>query len=112
MSWFKVDDALSDHPKAVDAGNRPMGLWVMSGSRASRYLTDGFRARAVRALLRGGIKDADTLIEVGLWHPGRRRGLAVPRMVAVEPDPKPGGSRPRSTTETNSEVAREPGAVT
>ncbi len=39
--WFKVDDQLHSHPKAIKAGNEAMGLWVRLGSWCSCHLTDG-----------------------------------------------------------------------
>jgi hypothetical protein len=69
MTWFKVDDKLSAHPKAKAAGNRAMGLWVMAGSWSSAYLTDGFVPVEFVKDHRYGLRDAETLVEVGLWHP-------------------------------------------
>lgn len=42
MTWFKVDDKLHSHPKAIEAGEAAMGLWVMAGSWSADQLTDGF----------------------------------------------------------------------
>ena len=69
MTWFKVDDKLSGHPKAKAAGNRAMGLWVMAGSYSASYLTDGFVSREFVKEHRYGLRDAEVLVEVGLWIP-------------------------------------------
>jgi len=68
VTWFKVDDKLSGHPKARAAGNRAMGLWVMAGSWSAAYLTDGFVPYAFVYDHRNGRTDAERLVEVGLWH--------------------------------------------
>ena len=73
MTWFRVDDKLAGHPKARQAGLRPMGLWVMSGAWSSSYLTDGWVSESFVADLRA-YKDADRLVEVGLWHPAPEGG--------------------------------------
>lgn len=36
MPWFRVDDSLDTHPKAIAAGNEAMGLWVRCGAYAAR----------------------------------------------------------------------------
>lgn len=42
MTWFKVDDSFSDHPKMFDAPDCAVALWTRAGSWAARNLTDGF----------------------------------------------------------------------
>ena len=75
MAWFKVDDGLDEHPKALAAGVEAMGLWVLAGSYAGRNLTDGFvpkrvlnrwvsakRAHRLALILKNsGLWDADTV---------------------------------------------------
>lgn len=67
MTWFKVDDSLDYHPKALAAGNAALGLWVRAGSWAARQLTDGFVPEGVATSL-GTRKQADQLVAAGLWH--------------------------------------------
>lgn len=68
MTWFKVDDNLAFHPKAVMAGNAAMGLWVRSGSWVAQQLTDGFvPLDIVRSIGSGG--QSEKLVEAGLWLP-------------------------------------------
>lgn len=73
MPWFKVDDKLHDHRKARIAGPTAMGVWVLGGSWAADRLTDGFIPAAV--LNRFGRKrDADRLVEAGLWFADTQDG--------------------------------------
>lgn len=66
MGWFKVDDQLAFHQKAVIAGNSAMGLWVRAGSWSCAQLTDGFIAKAMANAMANQC-DADALVLAGLW---------------------------------------------
>jgi hypothetical protein len=68
VPWFKVDDTLANHPKARAAGPAAMGLWVLAGSYASGYLTDGHVPEWYVDSWPGGRKLAARLVEVGLWN--------------------------------------------
>lgn len=69
MAWFRGDDKLHGHPKALAAGFAPMGMWVMAGTYSAYYGLDG-RVPAEWVTGRtGGKKLAQTLVDVGLWHP-------------------------------------------
>ena len=75
MPWFFIDDHLAMHPKAVEAGNAAMGLWVRAGSWCAAHLTDGSLPAAMVTPLGGRARDANRLVEVGLWEqPDGRRG--------------------------------------
>ena len=67
MPWFKVDDNLAFHAKAVAAGNPAMGLWVRAGSWSAQQLTDGFVPDHMFPAL-GTLAQAKRLVEVRLWH--------------------------------------------
>ena len=67
MPWFRVDDGLAFHAKAVAAGNSAMGLWVRAGSWAAQQLNDGFIPDHIAAIL-GTPSQASKLCRVGLWH--------------------------------------------
>jgi hypothetical protein len=67
MTWFKVDDTLAFHRKAVAAGNAAMGLWVRAGSWCSQQLTDGFVPDDMIASL-GNSGQAKRLVAAGLWE--------------------------------------------
>lgn len=68
MPWFKVDDALAFHIKALSAGNQALGLWVRAGSWSMQQLSDGFVPAPMVTALGGGHKDAKALVHAGLWH--------------------------------------------
>jgi hypothetical protein len=69
MTWFRVDDHLSDHRKVRKAGTSAMGLWVLSGSWSAAHLTDGWVPREV-ALRYGTERQAERLEASGLWVAG------------------------------------------
>ena len=66
MSWFKVDDGLHSHPKAVRSGNAALGLWVRGGSWSSQHLTEGFIPEEIVRLY-GTPPNAAALVQSGLW---------------------------------------------
>lgn len=67
MTWFKVDDGFAFHPKAGAAGNAALGLWVRAGSWCAQQLTDGDVPKDFLRVLGGKPKDAQALVDVGLW---------------------------------------------
>lgn len=76
MTWFKVDDRLHAHPKIADVPLRAMGLWVVSGSWAAAYETDGVvpaswvhRHQSVTGESPVTVL-ADELVDAGLWTTG------------------------------------------
>lgn len=71
--WFKVDDDLAFHAKALRAGNAAMGVWVRAGSQCGKQLTDGFIDREV-ALTIGRPADVKRLVDAGLWEPAEVDG--------------------------------------
>ncbi len=66
MTWFKVDDRLHSHPKAIAAGTPAMGLWVLCGSWSSAQLQDGHVPLAI-ARMYGTPALARSLVKSGLW---------------------------------------------
>lgn len=68
MVWFRVDDNLAFHPKAMQAGNAAMGLWVRAGSWCAQQLNDGVVPTSIVAALGGNEFVADDLVAAGLWH--------------------------------------------
>lgn len=66
MTWFRVDDNLAFHAKAVAAGNAAMGLWVRAGAWSSQQLTDGHVPSHMIPSL-GNTAQAKALIRAGLW---------------------------------------------
>lgn len=66
MTWFKVDDALAFHQKALIAGNPAMGLWVRAGSWCGQQLSDGFVPSQIAGML-GTTEQIEALVFAGLW---------------------------------------------
>jgi hypothetical protein len=98
MPWFRVDDNLAFHAKAIAAGNAAMGLWVRAGAWAMQQLTDGEipRHMAQQMGTRGEIK---RLVDSG-------PGLPVPRM--GRPPAQQGRRDPRSGSQGRGRSARQP----
>jgi hypothetical protein len=71
VTWFKVDDDFYDHPKVkgIPKRARPgaIALWTMAGSWCARYLMDGIVPGHQVSELGSLPKDAQTLVDVGLW---------------------------------------------
>jgi hypothetical protein len=67
MPWFKVDDQLAFHPKVIAAGNLAMGLWARAGSWSAANLTDGRIPRRMITSMGARTRDAQRLVEAGLW---------------------------------------------
>ncbi len=74
MSWFPVDDAFHGHPKARRAGLEALGLWVVSGSYAMAYLTNGFVPAWFVHEKPKGKSLSKRLVDAGLWIVGERDG--------------------------------------
>lgn len=78
MTWFKVDDHLHSHRKAMRAGTEAMGLWVLAGSWSAAEESDGWVPDYVLTRLVGvnGEALADLLATAGLWEHGEKDGEA------------------------------------
>jgi hypothetical protein len=75
MTWFKVDDALHSHRKAVRAGVPAMGLWVLAGSWCADHLSDGFIPDYMAERIdRDYEENAARLVAAGLWAPAEKDG--------------------------------------
>jgi hypothetical protein len=71
MSWLKVDDGLSDHPKVIAAGGDAAWLFICGLCYVARQLTDGFIPANVLGRLsdrKNPAKLAEKLVHVGLWE--------------------------------------------
>lgn len=71
MSWVRLDDQFTTHPKVVRAGDMAAWLWVCGLTYCAQHNTDGFiPAEAVPRL--SGLKSTKPLVskllEVGLWE--------------------------------------------
>jgi hypothetical protein len=71
MSWFKVDDGFSDHPKvrSIPRATRAaaIGLWTLAGSWSAKNLTDGHVPAYMLAELGCTRGQAAALVQAGLW---------------------------------------------
>jgi hypothetical protein len=67
VTWFKVDDGLAFHPKAINAGLSALGLWVRAGAWCAANLTDGALPRHMIGTLGAQLRDAKRLVSAGLW---------------------------------------------
>lgn len=78
MSWFRVDDHLHSHSKAIRAGTEAMGLWILAGSWAAAEESDGWVPGYMLQRLAGGGADAlaERLVRAGLWEEAEREGDA------------------------------------
>jgi hypothetical protein len=75
VTWFKVDDCLHAHKKAMRAGTEAMGLWVLAGSWAADQLTDGWVPQyAVPRWSPIADELAARLVSAGLWVEGEHDG--------------------------------------
>lgn len=71
MSWVRLDDQFTDHPKVVEAGPMAAWLYVCGLTYCARQLTDGFvPSGQLRRLVpvAGVAKLAQRLVEVHLWE--------------------------------------------
>jgi hypothetical protein len=71
MSWVKLDDQFTDHPKIAKAGPMAAWLFVCGLAYCGRFLTDGLIPREqVRRLadIDDPMAQAAKLVSVGLWH--------------------------------------------
>lgn len=106
MTWFRVDDNLAFHPKAIVAGNAALGLWVRSGSWSAQQLSDGHvPADIARGI--GTKGQVDRLIDSGLWLPNGSGYVfhqwvdRQPTRAEVEKRRKAGADRLRKWREKN-----------
>lgn len=72
MSWFKVDDGLSSHPKVLQIPRavraEALGLWVLAGTWSARHKTDGRIPLHIIDELAGTDVGARALVDVRLWR--------------------------------------------
>lgn len=74
IPWFKVDDKLHSHPKAMRAGES-LALWTLAGSWCMDQLMDGFIPSYVALrLLPNAEEHAAKLVSAGLWSLAERDG--------------------------------------
>lgn len=72
--FTRVDDRLHDHPKFLKCSLSARGLWVTALSWVGDKLTDGFVPHSCLGRLGARKRDADRLVEAGLWERGECDG--------------------------------------
>lgn len=71
MAWARIDDAIIDHPKVLEAGEDARDLLIVSIIWCNKHLTDGRVPKAALGVLsrkKSAEKTAAALVRVGLWH--------------------------------------------
>ena len=72
--FTRLDDHFWAHPKVLNCSDGALALWVRALSWVGFQLTDGFVPHQCLRLLRGRKRDADRLVEAGLWVRGECDG--------------------------------------
>jgi hypothetical protein len=67
MTWSRIDDAFTWHPKVLAAGNAAVGCWVRCLAHCSGNKSDGFVAMPVARAI-GSPADLRALTDAGLWR--------------------------------------------
>lgn len=71
MTWVKIDDTVTEHPKCVGMSPNAWTLWLHGLAYSSRNLTDGHIPAVMLSRLSGvpqPKKVAAELVVAGLWH--------------------------------------------
>lgn len=71
MTWIKIDDTVTEHPKCVALSSHAWTLWLHGLTYCSRNLTDGEIPGVMLPRLSGvpqPKKVAGELVKAGLWH--------------------------------------------
>lgn len=78
MTWFRVDDDFHSHPKVMRIParyrNEACGVWLLCGTYAARYSTDGFVSTTIVRQHDPRERMAARLVDVGLWLPDKQDG--------------------------------------
>ena len=72
MSWVKIDDQFSEHPKVMQAGLAASWLYIRGLCYTAKYLTDGFISQAAAeqlTMFAGSSPELpEKLVECSLWE--------------------------------------------
>jgi len=66
MTWIKLDDNTTRHPKIAGLSDRAFRVWIAALCYASEFLTDGALPIAFLVTVKRTIQEE--LISAGLWH--------------------------------------------
>lgn len=75
MPDFRVAETAAEHPKLRAAGLAAFGLWTAAGAWAMRELTDGWVPAYYVQTWPSGKRQAQKLVEVGLWYAETKNGI-------------------------------------
>lgn len=98
MTWIKLDDQFSDHPKVAALSDRAFRLYVQGLCYASRYLTDGLLTSASLLVIRAKPAALAELMDAGLWESSHDEAVTIHDYLKYNPS--------RSKVEANREAVR------
>jgi hypothetical protein len=67
MSWFRVDDQVTFHPKTLKVGNSALGAWLRLGTYCAAQLTDGFVPGEIARMI-ASKRELDALESASMIH--------------------------------------------
>ena len=67
MTWARLDDAFSDHPKIIGLTDKAFRVHVTSILYCSRLLTDGVLPKGAEVRMGATVKVVKELVTAGLW---------------------------------------------
>jgi hypothetical protein len=69
MTWVKIDESMTEHPKVAQVSDRAFRLHVSALCYANRVLTDGHVPdRVATQLVPNGKRAANELVDAGIWE--------------------------------------------
>ena len=66
MSWAKLDDGLTFHPKVIAAGNEGTGIFCRCLTYSASHLLDGRVPAEIALIIAGNEKALDRVVATGL----------------------------------------------
>lgn len=89
LSWVRVDAALASNHKVLAilserGGDHALCVYIFALGQCGQQGTDGFIPEIALGLIHGKKRDADLLVQVGMWRevPG---GYEIPDWAAYQP---------------------------
>ncbi|GLU91321.1 hypothetical protein [Agromyces sp. NBRC 114283] len=89
MSWVRVDASLASNHKVLTllserGGDHALCVYVFALGHCGQQGTDGFVPEIALGLIHGKKRDADLLVQVGMWRPVPG-GFEVPDWAEYQP---------------------------
>ena len=99
MSWVRVDSAMASNHKVLAllterGGDHALCVYIFALGHSARQGLDGFIPEIALGLIHGRKKDADLLVNTGMWRPVPG-GYEVPDFAEFQPS----GEESRRRTE-------------